>query len=477
MTIRYVGKGGNNSNDGSTWALRKKSLNSVESLLNAGDTVYVGPGEYYVADGALECDKSGSSGSPISYIGDVTGQYTDGVGGVVRLSGVADPERDIAIASYLVRNVAGREYRTFKGFAYDGYSTAGIYCDTGFDGLVVEDCIFAVAPTTNALAGIQLDVDVGEVGHSIEVRRCFFTGHRNAGFSTFGFAADREIDATFENCIFDLDSTSGIHISSTYGLTVKNCTFIKSNRSENSVRAAFRCINIQSPNDNWLYNSIIHRSTVVSSNDTGAIVDDYNVYIPDRPDPTLGVTEGGNTVYRPLIYKPPTLLRGFLLPMPFQEFWANSDIPSLGCGQSPPSTDFYGLDRPSVDAKKTRGAIQYQNMYRETTTVPSGEAESIKFSDAGVHQFFVPITNKNMKISIETYREANYAGTNPQMIIKQPGQSNRTQTDTGSASQWNELADSFSPATSPGYFVIEIRSNNTATSGSYAAFFGKLAVK
>ena len=53
MTVRYVGPGGNNSNDGLSWANRKLTLNGVEDTpVAAGDIVYVGAGVAGIA-GAL----------------------------------------------------------------------------------------------------------------------------------------------------------------------------------------------------------------------------------------------------------------------------------------------------------------------------------------------------------------------------------------------------------------------------------------
>lgn len=58
MTIRYVGFGGNNSNNGLTWATRKLTLNGAEdSPVVAGDKVYVGGGTYREL---LTTDVSGS---------------------------------------------------------------------------------------------------------------------------------------------------------------------------------------------------------------------------------------------------------------------------------------------------------------------------------------------------------------------------------------------------------------------------------
>ena len=62
------------------------------------------------------------------------------------------------------------------------------------------------------------------------------------------------------------------------------------------------------------------------------------------------------------------------------------------------------------------------------------------------------------------------------MVIKQPGQADRTVTDTGSAGAWNQLTDTFTPASNPGWVIVELVSNSTATSGSYAVYFDDLEV-
>jgi hypothetical protein len=139
------------------------------------------------------------------------------------------------------------------------------------------------------------------------------------------------------------------------------------------------------------------------------------------------------------------------------------------------TNDSFGMARPATDSKKSWGAIQYTDVSRETTTKRTGTA-SIKLADAGRHQMFVPTTNASTTFSVYVYREADYAGTNPQMVIKQPGQSDTTVTDAGSASGWNQLTTTLTPAASPGYVVVELVSNNTATSGDYDTFFDDLVV-
>ena len=75
MTTLYVGPGGNDANNGLSWANRRLTLNGVEDKpVAAGDTVYVGPGVYRET---LTVDVAGSSGNPITYIGDVPLNATD----------------------------------------------------------------------------------------------------------------------------------------------------------------------------------------------------------------------------------------------------------------------------------------------------------------------------------------------------------------------------------------------------------------
>jgi hypothetical protein len=62
------------------------------------------------------------------------------------------------------------------------------------------------------------------------------------------------------------------------------------------------------------------------------------------------------------------------------------------------------------------------------------------------------------------------------MIVKQPGQADSTTTDAAAAGQWNELTDTLTPAASPGYVWVVLKSSNTATSGNYDTFFDALTV-
>jgi hypothetical protein len=141
-----------------------------------------------------------------------------------------------------------------------------------------------------------------------------------------------------------------------------------------------------------------------------------------------------------------------------------------------PYRDFFGMLRPVTVSKNSSGSIQATGAIRETGTVQAGAA-SLKLPDAG-EQFLmrVPITAVSTVISLYVYREADYAGSLPQMIIRQPGQADRITTDAGSASAWNQLSDTFTPASLPPYVDLFIRSRNTAVAGSYSVYYDTLSV-
>ena len=314
-------------------------------------------------------------------------------------------------------------------------------------------------------------------GDTVTIRRCFIDSHGwHIHLEPPTPTTDTSCNYLIENCVFIQQPGRGlvatgdeaaILASYVYGFTVNNCSFYDAN---SAVTAAYT----SGSNPSYLYNSLLYYSRLLAYT-LGALVEDYCFVVNNTT--YVNVTPGSNSVTRNGLIKRPFLYDGFYIPYETFDFLPESTLKDYGCGQSPASEDFYGITRPTTDSKKTRGAIQIAWLERETTIVPAGEVESIKMLDAGAYQITVPITGDEMSFSVEVYREANYVGTNPQMIIKQPGQSDQTQTDIGSSGQFNTLLINFTPASFPTFVTIEIRSNNTATSGSYATYFGGFEVK
>ena len=473
MTTYYVGPGGADEDDGLSWATRKLTLTGAEDIPVApADTVYVGPGTYRER---LTTDVSGSSGSPITYIGDVSGINTDGIGGIVRLTGSDDDKT--AVRSNCIYLYPGSslpmDYRTFRGFVFDMASSWQIDTERfGFNGIIFEDCYFGPG------SGIWLDTWSGLESDVFTIRRCIFrTTGKGIQIDTSGGLSN---SLAVENCLF-MTGNWAIEAHS-HGATIKNCTFFGGGLVYPSVPTVIVCSGPPG-SYTYVYNCLFISCGLECWGDTtDNITEDYNLYA-DAANLTpwdADNTQGANS-YR--VKNTPIeeiIIPNMYLSQYNHDFYIvspKSYIRAYGCGQSPPSDDLYGKTRPAADSKKTPGAIQYFMPIRETTTVPSGATESMRFRDFMAFQIFVPITGKSMKFEVEVNREANYAGTLPQMVIKQPGQSDRITADTGAVSTWNKLADSFTPASNPTYVVMELRSNNTASAGSYNTFFGNPLVK
>ena len=129
MTTRYVGKGGSDGADGLTWANRKETLNGVEDSPAAStDVIYVGPGTYRET---LVVDVGN-----VAYIGDVTGENTDGIGGVVRWTGLTD-DSGYATLSPLIDNTGAFTLRDWSGFYFETTSNGRVITTNGMFGGVL----------------------------------------------------------------------------------------------------------------------------------------------------------------------------------------------------------------------------------------------------------------------------------------------------------------------------------------------------
>lgn len=466
MPTYYVGLGGNDANNGLTWATRKLTLNGAEDVpVVAGDIVYVAPGVYREL---LTCDVSGGAGSPITYIGDVTGEHTDGVGGVVRITG-SDNDQTATRAS-CITSAAQRDYRTFRGFMCDT-TTSHTILGTNSSNWIVEDCV--VLSPSAAAYGIYC---VGTPQAAWIVRRCVVFGHISSTCIRFRHSAT--IDNTghlVENCM-TVTGATGIEVERIGGVTVKNCTVQGMRTNGIAISIALTA------GQTFTVNNCIITQCLVglqASAADGTFVENYNT-IYACPTERTNVGVGANSVSYPPLFQPPILhsgasqVSGFKLPWWFGELSPWSQVRAI-TGTAEPAIDMRGMARPATAAKNSWGAIQYQNHVRDTATVHGG-AVSLELSDAGRRQFWIPIGGVSITISVYVYLEANYAGNAPQMIIKQPGQADQATTATGATGAWELLTDTLTPAADTEWVCVELASRNTAAAGNYATYFDDLTV-
>ncbi len=465
MTTRYVGIGGNDGNTGLSWAQRKLTLNGVEDTpVVAGDVCYIGPGVYREL---LTVDVNGSAGNIITYVADRFGENTDGVGGVVRITG---SDNDQAAARANCITATDKDYRTFRGFQLDLTTSNGVFLD-GCEDITIEDCV----PTDLEGTAIR-SVGVGQL--RVTVRRCLFAHTGLALVSGIGFEAGvNDGSHIIENCIFVTDEdTRAIDINDQGGVDIKNCTWIGSNR----------CINVDlaglgAPVACTVTNSIlVHATTGILATNLGEITEDFNAFYANSGD-RINVNVGGNSNTFPMLAVMPILHAGAGQVSGYQFPWGAfglsewSQLRAITDDGAGPSEDLYGVPRPVTNGKRSWGAIQFVDSERETGTVRTG-VSALVLHDAGRHQIIVPMDGAQTTIAIWVRRETNYAGNLPQMIIKQPGVADRVTASVAAVNTWEELTDTFTPAALPGYVVVELVSRNTAAALAYETFFDDMSI-
>lgn len=353
MTTRYVGIGGNDANDGLSWANRKLTLNGVEDTpVQAGDTVYVGPGTYYGlgADPVLTVDVSGSSGSPITYIADVDGSHTDGVGGCVCLTGLAE-DKLTYVTGYII-SATGKSYRTFDGFLFDGAVYSAVRFVNTQSNVTIQNCIFLSNNGNNTI------VSFADASSDHVIQNCIFIcGYKGGTGNCISIESSNEVnDKTFtvSNCLF-IGMNSGVYSLKCGNVTVKNSTFFHTRYGcrTNAVNVTYPMI----ANNNVLYGC---NTAFYAAAAGGQIVEDYN-NINGCDVARTNVNAGAHSLAYPALFDTrwaqELLWNGGTMVSPF-------DLSSISgllnvAGTSPTTTDIRGTTVQG--AQREWGALEYDS--------------------------------------------------------------------------------------------------------------------
>ena len=468
MTDYFVGIGGNDGNDGLSWANRKLTINGAEDVpIAAADTVYVGPGTY---PEDVTCDVSGTSGNIITFIADVSGENTDGVGGVVRITGSND---NVTRTRNNCIDINSRSFRTFRGFSLDmaDTNTIEINSASAVTDVIIEDCFLSEGSTSSSGGGILLD---GGGDHTdIIIRRCTIV-QQSYAIRILTDVVYGDSNILIENCFINSMRIDAMRFELTGGITVRNCTLAAI--GDDGVDVAISALGTGTIDFTTVENCIITNcdGAALEGAATGDIIEDFNSLTRNGTDRTnTGTGASSNT--NPPLFSPLLLLSGFNLNR--SQGFGLADYSSLAAiaGNAEPTGDLFGIPRPDTASKNSWGAVQLNGIERETGTVEAGSV-SLGMPDASRHQMFIPVTAVSTTFTVQCRRETNYAGTLPQMIIKQPGVADDVTVDTGSVNVWNELTTTLTPNADPPYLIMELVSNNTAASGSFAAFFDTITV-
>ena len=341
MTLRYVGIGGNDGNSGLSWALRKLTLNGAEDTpVVAGDTVYVGAGTYREQ---LTCDVSGSAGNPITYIGDYSGENTDGVGGVVRITGSDD---DITATRTHCITANAKNYRTFQSIKVDLSTSRAIniigacsntIINRVFIGACIGDGIYFLSATNFTVQNSY--IAHGQPGYTSGILIIHATGQSDSG------------DVIENNII--VGSYQGIRIERVGGVTIKNCNILNSYFGVR-IGVALPAGQTATVNNNVLY-SLVNGLYATALDE---ITEDYNSFYGNVTDRTNVAIGANSNAYPPLFdsrwfFEQAVKNRKLVTPLDLSE---NSQLINVA-GTSPTTTDLRGMSVQG--AQREWGALEY----------------------------------------------------------------------------------------------------------------------
>ena len=208
--IYYVGTDGSNSNDGLTWATRKLTIQAAVTLSTLpGTTIYVAPGTY---PELVTLGSSGTSGSPISLIGDVDGSHTSGTAGPVRITG-SNNNRTATRANCIV--ATSRAYWTLRGLSFDTTSNYLLNLTT-VNHFTIQKCWFQ--DTQFWISAIQFGT-TGENAANV-VQQCWFLGTDGVTFN----GSPLNSACVVESSVFL--GSGALHDYACGGVTLRNCTIL-----------------------------------------------------------------------------------------------------------------------------------------------------------------------------------------------------------------------------------------------------------
>jgi hypothetical protein len=331
MTTYYVGSDGNDGNTGTSWAQRKLTLNGVEDIpVTDNDLVWVGAGTYREQ---LTVDVSGAA--EIEYRADTTGANTDGIGGVVRITG-SDNDMTAARSYGIYGN--GKNNRTFTGFVIDGCANFGI--DMLGNNLTIQDCIL-----TGCAYGMIL-----RTGTNGAIQRVKALFNQTAGIAIGNAVAEDNTNTLIQNVDCLCNGLYGIHGLGKGSVTIKNVLLSGNSvgMREQTALTVGQTITIN--------NSIITGNvTGLQATVLGEILEDYN-NIALCTNLRLNVAVGAHSnAYLPQL-DVGRLVEGRQYSVQLGKLASYSQLTSIA-GTGEPADDLHGFTRASPSSW---GSTQYE---------------------------------------------------------------------------------------------------------------------
>lgn len=484
MTAYYVRKTGSNGAAGTSAGAAWATINYAIANIAAGDTIYVGAGTYREQ---LDAFIAGTLGVETRLIGDTDGSQTGDAGEVIvtaYLTNDTTAPTSGATASTVYESTQVKGW-TFERLTFIGGSTGAanagscVWMNKPLE-LTIRDCTFWGHP--GALYCVTLDNYLPTEDGDTLIERCRIFAISNGlfmGYFASTGSGDRDLNQIVQNCIIWAVGGKGVVIEGVAntsvlhgGLVLRNNLIISGSSSVGVFSAGLYRSTVY---PDRVENSVIYWGNLVA-NHSGELTEDYNVLVgASRTLVSAGTHSKDDGSYMTAFHFGQELAWGGV-PRPFGMPVAGSPLLGYGAADASVTDDLLGGIRPGSgigSVVKAIGPLERANSgTRETGTVHTS-ATSLKLSGPGYQDFELPVAAGSQSVTVWTRWDATYAGTKPQLLIRNGGQcgvADVTTTATGSADTWEQLSASITP-TAAGIVTMRLQSNDT--NGGGLAYFAE----
>lgn len=404
---------------------------------------------------------------PVYLVADVSGENTDGVGGIVRVTGA---DADTGDPGVIVRadgfvGSAGDDYWHITGFLVTNHSAFGYDLDQ-CDMVVIEDTV-GIDNEDGFIRGTQPTRHV--------VRRAISLGQFNAPL----FSLTHGAAIANSQCVgYDLYAYSGRGFYTDYvsGVTIKNMTMGFHNDY------ALNATNLHSAavgNAVFLHDSLIHFCTAagaVAAGASGMVVENMNnFWLNTTPRSNCANAGGVDTAY-PYLPMVPMLSGRSRTPMTFFAPSQWEATRAVG-GLYPANMDLFGVHNEVAQTRRSWGAMHNYATLRSETQYQGDFTGALYLENAMEQQFVYPVKESwGYVATVWVYLEANYAGNPPEMVVMQPGMVSVVATSTGAIGSWHQLSASITTGADLDWVTVALRSNNTAAGATVGVYYQDLNV-
>lgn len=199
MTEYFVRKTGNDSNNGEDKTTAWLTIDHAANNVVAGDIVHIGAGVYREL---VTMDTPGSSGSPIKFMADITGEHTDDAG-LVFVS--AHNDESSAVARTMSLDMNAKTFIEWHYVQFIGGSSQTVGNTTNashvaYEGCRFENCLFQSSPAGQAFR-IEINNGATPAADGLTMIGCRIHGGMRIDWDSNG-SAHVNLKFLFENCIF-----------------------------------------------------------------------------------------------------------------------------------------------------------------------------------------------------------------------------------------------------------------------------------